>query len=102
MEPPGSIDDCWMVHEEKLLAKQQSLSSASFVIAAGCPGDVQMGRLRRGISTVRGVWLAQLLRRFQQTKLCRLLLEICNRSHRPFGSSVPGPHHPRTEPTAKD
>ena len=55
---------------------------AKVVIAAGCPEDVQVGRLRRGISTVRGVWLAPLQRRLQQAKLCRLLLEIYNFCHR--------------------
>jgi len=37
--------------------------------------------LRCGISTVRGVWLAPLQRRFQQATVCRLLLEIYNCCH---------------------
>ena len=49
--------------------------------ATGCLGDVQMGRLRREIPSLRGVLPTPLRRRFPQTTPRGLLREICNCSH---------------------
>ena len=56
--------------------------SPKITILAGAGLDAHAGRLQHGIPIVCAVFLAQLRRRFQQTKLYGLAREICNCGHR--------------------
>jgi hypothetical protein len=67
---PALIDD----HFKRALF----LKYPQVVIAVGCPDDVQMGRLRRGMSSLRGISLTVPWRRFRHERPRTLLREIYN------------------------